>query len=62
MRTLFSILYKKREICSYSLPLLFDNISIQAGFGYDKSVSLQTDDTGHVGAAVLAHMACVVGL
>ena len=27
----------------------------KAGFGYDNSVSLQTDDAGHVGAAVLAH-------
>ena len=26
------------------------------------SVSLQTDDAGNVGAAVLAHLACVVGL
>ena len=26
------------------------------------SVSLQTDDAGHVGAAVLAHVAYVVGL
>ena len=26
----------------------------KAGFGYDNSVSLQTDDAGHVGAAVLA--------
>ena len=34
----------------------------EAGFGYDNSVSLQTDDAGHVGAAVLAHMVCVVGL
>ena len=31
-------------------------------FGYDNSVSLQTDDVGHVVAAVLAHVACVVGL
>ena len=34
----------------------------KAGFGYDNSVSLQTDDAGHVGAAVLAHVAFVVGL
>ena len=34
----------------------------QAGFGYDNSVSWQTDDEGHVGAAVLTHGACVVGL
>ena len=34
----------------------------EAVFGYDNSVSLQTDDAGHVGAAVLAHVACVVGL
>ena len=32
------------------------------GFSYDNSVSLQTNDAGHVGAAILAHMACVVGL
>ena len=32
------------------------------GFGYDNSVSLQTDDVGHMGAAVLVHVACVVGL
>ena len=34
----------------------------KAGFGYDNSVSLQTDDAGNVGAAVFAHVACVVGL
>ena len=34
----------------------------KAAFGYDNSVSLQTDDAGHVGAAVLGHVACVVGL
>ena len=34
----------------------------KAGFGYENSVSLQTDDAGHVGAVVLAHVACVVGL
>ena len=34
----------------------------KAGFGYDNSVSLQTNDVDHVGAAVLAHLACVVGL
>ena len=28
----------------------------KAGFGYVNSVSLQTDDAGHVGAAVLAHV------
>ena len=33
-----------------------------APFGYDNSVSLQTDDAGHVGAAVLVHVACIVGL
>ena len=32
------------------------------GFGYDNSVSSQTDDVGHVGAAVLSQMTCVVGL
>ena len=32
----------------------------KAGFGYVNSVSLQTDDAGHVGAAVLAHVAYVV--
>ena len=31
-------------------------------FGYDNNVSLQTDDVGHVGAAVLAHLAPIVGL
>ena len=37
--------------------------STKVGFGNDNSVSLQTDDAGHVGAAVLAHhVACVVGL
>ena len=30
--------------------------------GHQFSASLQTDDAGHVGAAVLAHVACVVGL
>ena len=34
----------------------------RVGFSYDNSVSLQTDDAGHVGAAVLAHMAYVVDL
>ena len=34
----------------------------KAGFGYDNSVSLQTDDVGNVGAAVFAHVAFVVGL
>ena len=33
----------------------------QVGFGYDNSVSSQTDDVGHVAAAILAHVACVVG-
>ena len=36
--------------------------SFKADFGYDNSVRLQTDDAGHVGAAVLAHVACVVSL
>ena len=36
--------------------------NIKAGFGYDNSVSLQTDDAGHVGAAFLSHVACFVGL
>ena len=36
-------------------------VASKAGFGYDNSVSLQTDDAGHVGAAVLAHVASVVG-
>ena len=35
---------------------------IKAGFGYDNSVSLQTDDAGHVCDDVLADVACVVGL
>ena len=34
----------------------------KVGFGYDNSVSFQTDDVGHVGATVLAHVACVAGL
>ena len=34
----------------------------KAGFGYDNSVNLKTNDTGYVGAAVLANVACVVGL
>ena len=36
--------------------------SSKVGFGYDNSVSFQTDDVGHVGATVLAHVACVAGL
>ena len=28
----------------------------------DNIISLQTDDVGHIGAAVLAHVAFVVGL
>ena len=31
----------------------------KAGFGYDNSVSLQTEDAGHVGAAVFADVACI---
>ena len=34
----------------------------KAGFGYDNSISLQTDDAGHVGTAVFVHVACVVSL
>ena len=34
----------------------------EAGFSFENSVSLQTDIAGHVGAAVLAHVACVVDL
>ena len=34
----------------------------KAGFGYGTSVSLQTDDAGHVDAAVLAHVTFIVGL
>ena len=37
-------------------PLLF---LTKAPYNYDNSVSLQTNDAGHVGAAVLAHMAYV---
>ena len=29
------------------------HLNTKAGFGYDNSVSLQTNDVGHVGAAVL---------
>ena len=44
-----------------SLKLIrFD--ACKAGFGYDNSVSLQTTDAGHMCAAVLADVACVVGL
>ena len=43
----------------YKCYLLY---SSNAGFGYNNSVSLQTDDAGDVGAAVLAHVVCVVGL
>ena len=41
-------------------PTLF--IITEAAFSYDNSVSLQTDDAGHVGAAVSVHVACVVDL
>ena len=36
-----------------SLNHIFElrNLEIKAGFGYDNSVSLQTDDAGHVDAA-----------
>ena len=34
----------------------------KVGFSYENSASLQTDDAGHVGAAVLVHVVCVVGL
>ena len=37
-------------------------IFFKAGFGYDNSVSLQTDDAGYVAAAVLANVSYVVGL
>ena len=40
------------EVCRQLKPVSF----------FDFSVSLQTDDAGHVGATVLAHLACVVGL
>ena len=39
-----------------------NTVDSQAPFSYDNSVSLQTDDAGQVGAAVLAHVACDVGL
>ena len=39
-----------------------EQVKKYAGFSYDNSVSLQTDDAGNVGAAVLAHLVCVVGL
>ena len=44
---------------SCTICLLF---ILKAGFSYDNSVSLQTDDAGHVGAAVFVHVACVVSL
>ena len=34
----------------------------KVGFSYENSASLQTDDAGHVGAAVLVNVVCVVGL
>ena len=42
--------------------LKYYEIKAKVGFGYDNSVSLQTDNVGHVGAAVLANVACIVGL
>ena len=47
--------------CIIKIPAPFLSL-YKAGFGYDNSVSLQTDDAGHVGAAVLAHVVCVVSL
>ena len=46
------------------MQLYYNNFSMpKAGFSYNNSVSFQTDDADHVGAAaVLAHVAYVVGL
>ena len=70
--------YATKTLPTFKMPLLKIEMCIQfednccnikqsygsakAGFGYDNSVSLQTDDAGNVGAAVLADVACVVGL
>ena len=64
--TNFQILLSQRRkplLKHLAYPLLrIDWVQTKVGFGYDSSVSLQTDDVGHVGAAVLAQVACVVGL
>ena len=56
----------KLKLLSLKSMLNFWSINVRfkskAAFGYDNSVSLQTDDVGNVGAAVLFHVACVVGL
>ena len=38
---------------------VFDCFTSKVGFSYDNSVSLQTDDAGHVGAAVLGRIFCL---
>ena len=56
----------RKLLCIQSFPNEYFCFGIlnysKAGFSYDNSVSLQTDDAGHVGAAVLAYMVCIVGL
>ena len=47
--------------CAKNARIVLTLGKTKAGFGYNNSVSLQTDDSGHVGAAVLAHFAYVVG-
>ena len=55
-----AVVVKETRLSILSVKTFHTNT--KAGFGYDNSVSLQTDDAGHLGAAVLAHAACVVGL
>ena len=49
-------------LLKYEYSTLNTLLRNKAGFGYDNRVSLQTDDADHMGAAVLAHVACIVGL
>ena len=42
--------------------ILLKKLLYKVFFIYDNSVSLQTDDAGYVGAAVLVQVAYVVGL
>ena len=62
-RSYFVLALETRIKYQCTFRLKHSNLSpFQAGFSYDNSVSLQTDDAGHVGAAVSVHVACVVDL
>ena len=43
-------------VLKLQILLAREQVKKYAGFSYDNSVSLQTNDTGQVGAAVLAYV------